>query len=42
MLLCDIRVPDPGSRHIFDTAPYGFGETRVATLTLLIFTVLSG
>ena len=25
-----------------DTAPYGFGETRVATLALLTFTALSG
>jgi hypothetical protein len=26
----------------FDTVPYRFGETRVATLALLIFTALSG
>ena len=38
-----IRLPS----NLFDVntswiAPYGFGETRVATLTLVIFTALSG
>ncbi len=34
------QAEHPG--QALDTAPYGFGETRVATLALLTFTALSG